>query len=492
MPRKTPAEPGERARASTAETQVKAEERLRAAPSLLVSCSTGAWAVPLAMGRSYVLGRVPESDVIIDDASVSRKHALLMVSSRITLEDLGSTNGTSIQGRRLAPGERGVLALGTVFEVGSATLVLQRTTALGAPTHRAPVDMPGTVVRDPAMKRLYDMLDIVAPTGLSVLILGETGVGKEVFAEALHRRSSRVGAPFLKLNCAALPESILEAELFGYEKGAFTGATQTKVGLFEAADGGTLFLDEVGDMAPSTQTKVLRALESGEVMRLGSSSTRKVDVRFLSAANRDLRKLVASGGFRADLFFRLNGITMTLPPLRKRPDDVLPLAEVFLERVARKLGKPRPRLGDEARKALAAHPWPGNVRELRNVVERAVVLCQGEMLQAEDLLLHEGELDAAGESPASTPAGPGSESPDQVTMRLPLRPATPELKGKVEEFERAQILEALGKTSGNQTRAAKLLGIARRTLIKKMIRHGIERPRAESGRAEPENDRTRH
>ncbi|MGZ6164033.1 MAG: sigma 54-interacting transcriptional regulator, partial [Myxococcaceae bacterium] len=276
------------------------------------------------------------------------------------------------------------------------------------------------------------------------------------------------------------------------EKGAFTGATQTKVGLFEAADGGTLFLDEVGDMAPSTQTKVLRALESGEVMRLGSSSTRKVDVRFLSAANRDLRKLVASGGFRADLFFRLNGITMTLPPLRKRPDDVLPLAEVFLERVARKLGKPRPRLGDEARKALAAHPWPGNVRELRNVVERAVVLCQGEVLQAEDLLLHEGELEAAGESPASTPAGPGSESPDQVTMRLPLRPATPELKGKVEEFERAQILEALAKTSGNQTRAAKLLGIARRTLIKKMIRHGIERPRAESGRAEPENDRTRH
>ncbi len=485
MPRKTPAEPGERARASTAETQVKAEERLRAAPSLLVSCSTGVWAVPLAMGRSYVLGRVPESDVIIDDASVSRKHALLTVSSRITLEDLGSTNGTSIQGRRLVPGERGVLALGTVFEVGSATLVLQRTNALGAPTHRTPVDMPGTVVRDPAMKRLYDMLDIVAPTGLSVLILGETGVGKEVFAEALHRRSSRVGAPFLKLNCAALPESILEAELFGYEKGAFTGATQTKVGLFEAADGGTLFLDEVGEMAPSTQTKVLRALESGEVMRLGSSSTRKVDVRFLSAANRDLRKLVASGGFRANLFFRLNGITMTLPPLRKRPDDVLPLAEVFLERVARKLGKPPPRLGDEATKALEAHPWPGNVRELRNVVERAVVLCQGEVLRAEDLLLHEGELEPVGESPASITPLPGPESPDQVTMRLPVRPAAPELKGKVEEFERAQILEALAKTSGNQTRAAKLLGIARRTLIKKMIRHGIERPRAESGRAEP-------
>jgi two-component system, NtrC family, response regulator AtoC len=491
MPRKTPAEPGERARASTEETQVR-EERHRVAPSLLVSCATGAWAVPLAMGRPYVLGRAPECDVVIDDASVSRRHALLAVSGRITLEDLGSTNGTSIQGRKLVPGERGGLALGTVFEVGSATLVLQRTTSLGAPSHKTPAEMPGTVVHDPAMKRLYEMLDVVAPTGLSVLILGETGVGKEVFAEALHRRSSRVGAPFLKLNCAALPESILEAELFGYEKGAFTGATQTKVGLFEAADGGTLFLDEVGEMAASTQTKVLRALESGEVMRLGSSTTRKVDVRFISAANRDLRKLVSSGGFRADLFFRLNGITMTLPPLRKRPEDVLPLAEVFLERAARKLGKPPPRLGDDARKALTAHPWPGNVRELRNVIERAVVLGQGEALRPEHLLLHEGELEPPSEAPASKTPVPGPPAEDeQVTLRLPVRPGAPELKGKLEEFERAQILEALTKTTGNQTRAAKLLGIARRTLIKKMIRYGIERPRADNGRDETRSG-TRH
>ena len=485
MPRKTPADPGESARASTEETQVKAEERVRAAPSLLVSCASGAWAVPLALGRSYVLGRVPESDVVIDDPSVSRRHAVLTVSSRITLEDLGSTNGTTIQGRTLLAGERGVLALGTVFEVGSATLVLQRTAALGTARSRTPPEMPGTVVRDPAMKRLYEMLDVVAPTGLSVLILGETGVGKEVFAEALHRRSSRVGAPFLKLNCAALPESILEAELFGYEKGAFTGATRTKVGLFEAADGGTLFLDEVGDMAASTQTKVLRALESGEVMRLGSSSTRKVDVRFLSAANRDLRKLVATGEFRADLFFRLNGITMTLPPLRARPDDVLPLAQVFLERAARKLRKSPPALGEEARDALSAHPWPGNVRELRNVIERAVVLCRDDVLRPAHLLLQEGEGEPSTEPVASTMPIPGSHSDEPVTLRLPLRPVAPELKGKVEEFERAQILEALAKTGGNQTRAAKLLGIARRTLIKKMVRHAIERPRADGGRDVP-------
>jgi len=491
MPRKTPPEPGERARASTAETQPRADERLRAAPSLLVSCASGAWAVPLTMGRDYVLGRAPECDVVIDDASVSRRHALLTVSGRITLEDLGSTNGTSIQGRKLQAGDPGVLSLGTVFEVGSATLVLQRTPSLGARSHRTPPELPGTVVRDPAMKRLYEMLDVVAPTGLSVLILGETGVGKEVFAEALHRRSSRLGGPFLKLNCAALPESILEAELFGYEKGAFTGATQTKVGLFEAADGGTLFLDEVGEMAPSTQTKVLRALESGEVMRLGSSVTRKVDVRFLSAANRDLRKLVAAGTFRADLFFRLNGITMTLPPLRRRPDDVLPLAEVFLERAARRLGRPPPRIGDDARRALAGHPWPGNVRELRNVIDRAVVLCPADTLRPEHLLLQEGEIEPAAEPVGSrTPLPAPAPADEQVTLRLPVGARSPELKGKVEEFERAQLLEALAKTRGNQTRAAKLLGIARRTLIKKMVRYGIERPRADTAR--DETDGTRH
>ena len=245
-------------------------------------------------------------------------------------------------------------------------------------------------------------------------------------------------------------------------------------------------------MAPSTQTKVLRALESGEVMRLGSSTTRKVDVRFLSAANRDLRKLVASGGFRADLFFRLNGITMTLPPLRKRPEDVLPLAEVFLERAARKLGKPSPRIGEEARGALSAHPWPGNVRELRNVIERAVVLAQGEILRPEHLLLHEGELEPPSEVPATKTPIPGPPADDdQVTMRIPVGATAPELKGKLEEFERAQILEALAKTTGNQTRAAKLLGIARRTLIKKMIRYGIERPRADTGRDETRNG-TRH
>jgi two-component system response regulator AtoC len=492
MKRKLPLET-DRARASTAETEATndASPASKTVPTLLVSSAAGCWVLPLPPTRNYLLGRAPECDVVIDDPSVSRQHARLTAGNRFFLEDLGSTNGTMVKGRKLAPGERAGLTFGEVFEVGSATLLIQRAIPSSARAPAPELETGEAVVRDAAMKRLYAMLGIVAPTSLSVLILGETGVGKEVFAEALHRHSSRAAAPFLKLNCAALPESILEAELFGYEKGAFTGATQTKMGLFEAANGGTLFLDEVGEMAPSTQTKVLRALESGEVMRLGSSSTRKVDVRFISAANRDLRKMVSTGAFRADLFFRLNGITMTLPPLRKRPDDVLPLAMQFVERAARKLGKPPPRLGEEAARAIAAHTWPGNVRELRNVIERAVVLCQTAELRLADLLLHEEPEFPEAETGAGLTPVPGQAS-EEITVRMPAQPGAaveaPELRGRMEEFERAQIVEALAKTRGNQTRAAKLLGIARRTLIKKIIRYGIERPRAETSRTAPRDN----
>ena len=238
-------------------------------------------------------------------------------------------------------------------------------------------------------------------------------------------------------------------------------------------------------MAPSTQTKVLRALESGEVMRLGSSSTRKVDVRFLSAANRDLRKLVASGGFRADLFFRLNGITMTLPPLRNRPDDVLPLAEVFLERAARKLRKPPPGLGDEAREALARHPWPGNVRELRNVIERAVVLCRGEVLKLEHLLLQESELEPfTVPPPATTPlASPPADEP--VTLRAPAAAAGPRAQGEGRGVRRARDPGGPGEDRRKSDPGGEAAGTARRTLIEKIIRHGIERPRADTGRDAP-------
>jgi DNA-binding NtrC family response regulator len=227
-------------------------------------------------------------------------------------------------------------------------------------------------------------------------------------------------------------------------------------------------LDEVGDMSPSTQTKVLRALESGEVQRLGSATPRKVDVRFVSASNRDLRQLVAAGTFRADLFFRLNGITLTLPPLRSRPADILPLAVHFLAQAALGLGRDAPRLSAEVVQLLERHPWPGNVRELRNVVHRAALLCRSSSIVPEHLLLLE-----------DAKALPGSDElpADHATVRLSIRPAPVELRGTMDQFEREHLLAALAKTKGNQTRAAEILGIARRTLIKKMVRHGIERPR---------------
>ena len=222
------------------------------------------------------------------------------------------------------------------------------------------------------MQRLYALLDVIAPSPLSVLVLGETGVGKEVFAEALHQRSQRRAKPLLKLNCAALPATIHEAELFGYEKGAFTGATAAKPGLFEAADGGTVMLDEIGDLPLVTQAKLLRVLETGEVLRLGSVKTTTVDVRFISATNVDLEARVEAGTFRADLFFRLDGISVVLPPLRDRKADIAPLARMFTARVATRMDRTAPQLSRDAIALLEQHAWPGNVRELRNVIERAL------------------------------------------------------------------------------------------------------------------------
>lgn len=466
----------ERSRASTAETEsgAKADGR-EASPALLVSAANGCFSVPVVPGKRYVLGRALDCDVVIDDPSVSRQHAAITVGPNTLVEDLGSTNGTTIQGEPVVPGMKVRVELGLAVQVGSATLVLHLDPHPGSTVSDAgPSSRADGVVHDPAMLRLHAMLDVIAPTSLSVLLLGETGVGKEVLAEALVRRSTRREGPFVRLNCAALPESLLEAELFGSEKGAFTGATQSKKGLFEAAHGGTLFLDEVGDMAFAAQTKLLRALESGEVVRLGSATARKVDVRFISASNRDLRQLVAAGTFRSDLFFRLNGIALTVPPLRSRPADILPLARYFLVQAALSSGNQPPQQSHEVEELLQHHRWPGNVRQLRNVVERAAVLCRGARILPEHLLLEDESHDTPVPGQAAAPS-------EQATVRLPLREAV-ELRGTMDQFEREQLLAALEKTRGNQTQAAELLGIARRTLIKKMVRHGIERPRVRSRR----------
>jgi transcriptional regulator with GAF, ATPase, and Fis domain len=399
---------------------------------------------------AYVIGRAADCDLPIDEESVSRRHLKVHCGDPPLAEDLGSSNGSRVAGRAIAPGERAQLGLGQVVHLGDVPVVVERAPDEDAPPEGVPsmrVPLPhNVVVRDRTMLGLYGLVEVFAPSDLPILILGETGVGKEVYAQTVHDRSPRAGGPFLRLNCAALPESLLEAELFGFEKGAFTGATAAKPGLFEAADKGSVFLDEIGEAALSVQAKLLRVLETGEVTRIGSVSPRHVDVRFLSATNRDLEREVSDGRFRADLFFRINGMVVTLPPLRERPDDVIALAEHFLAAGAAKAGRPSARLSDGAKGALRTHAWPGNARELRNVVERAALVARGAPIEASHLGLKE-------------PA-----------------PAAP-LRGDVASFERQRILDALAECAGNQTQAAKLLGIGRRTLITKIEQHGIQRPR---------------
>jgi DNA-binding NtrC family response regulator len=472
--------------------------------SLLASSAAGVEAIPLASGREYVIGRAREADIFLDDGSVSRRHAVLRTDGDLTLEDEGSTNGTRVRGVALRPGQRVQVDVGVVIELGSATLLIQRATVAsgqaspstgGVTRHPPPLvaparDADAPIVRAPQMRRLYEMLGPIAQSSLNVVILGETGVGKEVLAAELHRRSSRAERRLLCLNCGAFPESVLEGELFGYEKGSFTGAVTARPGLFEAAHGGMVFLDEIGEMPISIQSKLLRVLESGEVLRIGSRQPTIVDVRFIAATHRDLRFLIAGGGFRQDLYFRLNGMSVVVPPLRDRREEVRELAERFLATIAAKDGRRVPALTDDAVRLLEEHSWPGNVRELRNVVERALAFCVGREVTAEDLMRVAPELDS---SPSITelPDTTGRMAAIDVTtvMRVPgsaptlrnieaMRPDESEsLRSQRGAFEKERILAALAKTAGNQKRAAELLGVSRRTLVTKLEHYGVERPR---------------
>ena len=439
---------------------------------LVVSAGQGLARVLLPRAPNVTLGRGSECDVRVDDESVSRKHAVLHADGPVlTLEDLGSRNGTTVMGKKLVPGERAPIAPGVVVELGSTTLVVQRAQSAAAPVRRdarvTGADEP--VVMDPTMRRIYALLDVIAPSPLNVLVLGETGTGKEVFAAEVHARSTRAAGPFLRINCASLSGTLLESELFGYERGAFTGAVQAKPGLFEAADHGTLLLDEIGEMPLETQAKLLRVIENGEVLRLGSVKPLQVDVRFLAATNRVLDAEVAAGRFRADLSYRLNGFAVTLPPLRNRKDDVLPLANRFATRAAARMGRPAPAIDAGAEAALLAHPWPGNLRELKNVIERAVVVCAGRpQITAEELGLVAAPAPSAAPAPATgagVVAAPGGAAGGES------------LREQLQREEKAHVVNALVRARGNQTEAAKLLGVSRRTLINKIEAYGIDRPR---------------
>jgi two-component system response regulator AtoC len=318
----------------------------------------------------------------------------------------------------------------------------------------------GIIVASGAMRDVLAAVDRVAPAPSTVLVTGETGVGKELVAQAVHARSPRSKALFVALNCAAIPGELLEAELFGVTKGAFTGATRDRAGKFELADGGTLFLDEVGDMPMSLQPKLLRALQEGTIERLGSNVVRQVDVRVVAATHRDLSSLVDEGRFRADLFYRLNVFPIHVPPLRDRPDDIAPLALHAARRLGSSLGR-EIRIAPEAAAQLEAYAWPGNVRELNNVVERAVLLTSDATIRQFDL---PAPATPGAPQDADTPGTPDSSGD-----------APPPLREAVDRAERQAILAALRTTRDNKTRAAKLLGISVRTLWYKLEKHGIGR-----------------
>jgi two-component system response regulator AtoC len=342
---------------------------------------------------------------------------------------------------------------------------------------------PGHLVLDSAMQRIFALIGRLGPAMIPVLLLGETGSGKEVMADWVHQTSGLSQRPLSKINCAGLSESVVESELFGHERGAFTGAVQQHRGLFEAADGGTLFLDEVAELPLRTQAKLLRVLESGELCRLGSTAVRKVRVRLVAATHRHLPRLVESGEFRRDLFFRLNGATFEIPPLRERKAEILPLSQLFLRRAAQQLGRDGLALHPSAVQALLEHDWPGNVRELRNVMDRAAALTEGALVGVEALALWAAGAIRADERDGSSP--PRDVAPGSSTVAPPPAPEPPAperlaLKAAVLDFERHQILQALEESNGNQTEAARVLGISRRTLTNKLNLHNVARPRKSS------------
>jgi DNA-binding NtrC family response regulator len=429
----------------------------------------------LAPGK-LVVGRASDNDIAIDDASVSRRHAVIHVGERLTIEDLGGANGTRIRCAASAADSAGTRKLlnvvretvelgpGDCVSLGSTLLVIR---------HRRAVAPPGddVVAFDEGMRVLLAQVRKAAPSRVNILLLGETGVGKEVIARAVHAWSPRAAEPFVPLHCAALTPSLFESELFGHEKGAFSGATHARSGLLETAEGGTVFLDEVGEIPLEIQTKLLRVVEDRSVQRVGARRALALDVRFVSATNRDLEAAASLGTFRHDLFFRLNTLTLTVPPLRDRPSDVLPLARMFATRAFADLERPgKAELSVAFADALLAHTWPGNVRELRNVIERAAALCDGVTLSLE----HLPPALATPREPSRRVEPSGAAELERAAQAL----ASERVRAGASERER--ILFALESCGGNQTEAARMLGISRRTLISRIEQHGLPRPRKKS------------
>jgi DNA-binding NtrC family response regulator len=537
---------------------------------------------------SLLVGRGADVEISVSDPSTSAQHARVHVEhGAVSIEDLGSKNGTQVRGQRIAPGERAALTLGEAAMVAGAVLLVQRKnkrlhqrrslphgyfelrlaeecqraeageSATGfslarldvdgltaeafaevAAEHLRPTDIlgtyapnayeilfprvtsndglrallerlreldakprlsfahfpgdgrtahsliakacaglrpeptiatrPGVIVRDDAMREVYRLAEKAAARDINVLILGETGVGKEILADTIHRASKRAGQPFVCLNCGAVNESLRESELFGYERGAFTDAKNAKPGLLETASGGTVFLDEIGEMSPTLQAMLLRAIETKQVLRVGGLQPRPIDVRFIAATHRDLVQEIKEKRFRSDLYYRLNGIALEIPPLRERRSEIRPLAEAFLVQLTPASGLSIvPRISDAAVALLESHRWDGNIRELRNAMERALVLSDGGDIEPEHL-------------PIETLRPTSDLDEDVILDDIPEEPAMSVRWTAEERAERARVVEALRAEGGNQTRAARRLGFSRSTMVMRLQQFKIPRPNKRS------------
>jgi two-component system response regulator AtoC len=468
-------------------SQIGSEHRVSTQPRLLAIWDGGSSSCFLPPSGNVMIGRSHTADLRIASTSVSRQHALISGGAQPTIQDLHSSNGTRVDGQRLEGGQSVPLSAGRVVELGEAVVILQEGQAQSEPpsTRGAGLTLRPVSQSEGKMDRLYRLVDLVATGTLSVILQGETGVGKEVMAKRIHQRSARADKPFLKINCAAFAESMVESELFGHERGAFTGAAQAKAGLLETASGGTVLLDEVAELSLPMQAKLLRAVGSAEVLRIGSLKPRSIDVRFISATNGDFDELILRGAFRSDLYFRLNGICLTIPPLRERVAEIVPLAKEFVADSATRLRVPTPALSERALTWLSQHSWPGNVRELRSVVERAVLLARGGTIEVEHLQVDPefsggalrvngtlGEVTALRDPPRREPA--------LTTVSAPPTPAKEEpgrLRDEVERLERDRIANAIARCGGNQTKAAELLGMSRRALLNRLDAYNLPRPR---------------
>ncbi|GAB4371497.1 MAG: hypothetical protein Kow00128_19440 [Deltaproteobacteria bacterium] len=441
--------------------------------TLSVSISDG-MTVEVPLGLHEVrIGRGREADLLLTDPSVSRLHArIFRVGGQYFLADK-SKNGTYVNDRRV---RQLLLEPGMIFRIGPYRIHFRQegepssleppTVAPGTgtvpdssrrspsatPREAAPPPALGFVGKSPQVRRILSEIERVGPSDLPVLIEGETGCGKELVSRGIHRVSGRRDRPFVVVNCGAISPELIESELFGHEKGAFTGATAQRKGAFEVAHGGTIFLDEIGELPLPLQPKLLRVLEQKEIKRVGGNEILPVDVRVVAATNRSLREEIARNTFRDDLYYRISTVTLSVPPLRERREDIPILAEHFLREASAFLGREAPVLSDAALEFLSAYPWPGNIRELRNAIQRAVVMGEGGPLGAGDFSF----LHTSGES---------TREPEETGTFT-----------RWELSEKERILSELARRDWNKTRTAKELGIAKSTLFEKLKKYRIQSP----------------